>query len=219
MAEQPMIDMRQVSKAFGSKQVLDGLTLSLPAGRVTCLLGPSGCGKTTLLRVAAGLLAPDSGTVTREDGRASFVFQEDRLLSWYSALANLTALGVSEADAKRALSSVLLGGEADTRVPELSGGMQRRLAIARALAFGGTMYYLDEPLRGLDTATAAPVLDAMRAALAGNTGLLITHRPEEALALADTLLLVDGPPVRIVRKAAISDFENVEALTAWLDSH
>lgn len=218
MAEHPMIDMRQVSKAFGSKQVLDGLTLSLPAGRVTCLLGPSGCGKTTLLRVAAGLLAPDSGTVTREDGRASFVFQEDRLLPWYSALANLTAFGVSESDARRALSSVLLGGEADTRVPELSGGMQRRLAIARALAFGGTMYYLDEPLRGLDTATAAPVLDAMRAALAGNTGLLITHRPEEALALADTLLLVDGPPVRIVRKAAISDFDNVEALTAWLDS-
>lgn len=213
-----MVDMRQVSKAFGSKQVLDELTLSLPTGQVTCLLGPSGCGKTTLLRIASGLLAPDSGTVTRTEGRASFVFQEDRLLPWYDALANITALGVSEAAARQALDSVLLGNEADTHVTDLSGGMQRRLAIARALAFSGTMYYLDEPLRGLDTATAAPVLDAMRAALAGNTALLITHRPEEALALADTLLLVDGPPVRIVRSAVACDFDSMEALTAWLDS-
>lgn len=211
-----MLELKQVNKRFGAKSILRDFSLSLPVDSVTCLLGPSGCGKTTLLRVAAGLLAPDGGHVTPPSPfRASFVFQEDRLLPWFDALENLTALGIPEPAAMAALESVLLAADTHTMPATLSGGMQRRLAIARALAFGGDYYFLDEPLRGLDPATAKPVLAAMRAALASKGGLLITHSPEEALALGDTLLLVDGPPVQVVKIARISDFDGMEAVKAW----
>lgn len=210
-----MIVLKQVNKAFAPKDILHDFSLPLPEGRTTCLLGPSGCGKTTLLRVAAGLLSPDSGTVEGLPGRISTVFQEDRLLPWFDALENLTALGIPQAQAMAALDSVLLGGDAHTMPAALSGGMQRRLSIARALAHGGAYFFLDEPLRGLDPATAQPVLSAMQSALSGHGGLLITHSPEEALALGQTLLLVDGPPVRIIHRASVTDFSDAEALKRW----
>lgn len=232
-----MLELRQVSLSFPSasskilrhggisqgihtfveKQILQDFSLALAPGEVTCLLGPSGCGKTTLLRVAAGLLAPDSGKVLLpDDTRASFVFQEDRLLPWFGALENLVSVGIPAEAARKAMQAVLLEGEENTLPGEMSGGMQRRLSIARALAYDGDVYFLDEPLRGLDMATAAPVLAAIREKLAGRTGLLITHSPQEAFALGTRLLLVDGPPVRVVRGADISQFADAEALTAWL---
>lgn len=97
--------------------------------------------------------------------------------------------------------------------------MQRRLAIARALAFGGDLFFLDEPLRGLDMATAVPVLAAIRGALTGKTALLITHSPAEALALGHHLLLVGGPPVHVISHAKTADFADEEALKTWLQTH
>lgn len=211
-----MLELWQVNKRFAEKVILDGFSCRFAPGEVTCLLGPSGCGKTTLLRVAAGLLAPDAGLVRRQKGlRASYVFQEDRLLPWVGALKNLTAVGMGEEAARKALDQVGLGSEAHTLPEALSGGMRRRLAIARALAFGGDIFFLDEPLRGLDFATAEPVLRAMGAALAGKTGLLITHNLEEALALSDMLLLLDGPPVTVVRAARTKEFPDMDALKGW----
>lgn len=212
-----MIELRQVNLAFEEKRILTELSFALPEGQVTCLLGPSGCGKTTLLRVMGGLLAPNSGTVEGLAGlRTSFIFQEDRLLPWASALGNLTAVNIGEAEAAKALADVLLSEDLHTMPAELSGGMRRRVAIARALAYGGDCFFLDEPLRGLDPATAAPVLEAMRRALTGRTALLITHSPEEALALADVIVRVQGPPVRVLASRAAIDFEDAEALKAWL---
>lgn len=214
-----MLELCGVSKRFEDKTVLRDFSLALSSGETTCLLGPSGCGKTTLLRIAAGLLPPESGEVRRPEGwRSSFVFQEDRLLPWYGTLENITILGVSKKAAVTALESVLLGQELDTLPENLSGGMRRRLAIARALAFAGDCFFLDEPLRGLDPATAAPVLSAMRKSLEGSTGLLITHSPDEALALSQTLVMVDGPPVRIVRIAATAEFTKPEALKQWMQA-
>lgn len=212
-----MLEIMQGNKRFAQKDILRDFSLALAQGKTTCVLGPSGCGKTTLLRVMAGLLPPDSGRVTGLLGlRSSFVFQEDRLLPWYNALENITALGVGEDAARKALADVLLQGDADVLPENLSGGMRRRLAIARALAYGGDCFFLDEPLRGLDPATAAPVLAAMREALAGKTALLITHSAEEAYALSDRLLLVQGPPIRVVAAADTKAFENVEAVKRWL---
>ncbi len=211
-----MPELKQVSKAFAEKIILRDFSHAFAPGRVTCLMGPSGSGKTTLLRVAAGLLAPDSGQVDCPAKRSSFVFQEDRLLPWRTALQNLTALSIPETDARSALDAVLLHAESDTFPGNMSGGMQRRLAIARAIAFGGGCFFLDEPLRGLDDATAAPVLEALRVAIQGRTALLITHRPEEALALADIVLYLDGPPVRIIRAAETAAFPTADALKGWL---
>lgn len=212
-----MLELRQVDKRFGSKTILEVFSLSLQPGKTTCLLGPSGCGKTTLLRLASGLIQPDSGDVLYPaSARASFVFQEDRLLPWYDAEENLKSVGIPSSAAEKALADVLLGDDAHTLPEAMSGGMRRRLAIARALAFPAEFYFLDEPLRGLDAATAAPVLERMRNTLRGKTALLITHRPEEALALGDVLLRVEGPPLRVAGRAGATDFADMEALTQWL---
>ena len=114
------------------------------------------------------------------------------------------------------LQRVGLQAELDTLPALLSGGMRRRLAIARALAFGGDVFFLDEPLQGLDASTAQPVLEVLRETIGGRTALVVTHSPLEALALGDTILMLDGPPVRIVKSAAAADFADEEALAKWL---
>ncbi|HIT69464.1 MAG TPA: ATP-binding cassette domain-containing protein [Candidatus Aphodomonas merdavium] len=208
-----MPELYQAQKRFGSKLVADGISLRAPKDRVLCLCGPSGCGKTTLLRLLSGLLPLDSGRRTLEDGlRCSFLFQEDRLLPWASALKNLTAVGISQAAALKALERVGLAGEEDTFPASLSGGMRRRLAIARAAAFEADYFFLDEPLRGLDAATADTVLSLLKDALRGHGGLLVTHNPQEAARLADEVLLLSGPPIRLLERRAISSFASASAL-------
>lgn len=214
-----MIALQHLSKSFGEKTILRDFSLEFAPGIVTALLGPSGCGKTTLLRLAAGLEKPDSGEVLRDSGaRLSFVFQEDRLLPWFSALDNLTAAGISRDDALRDLARVGLAGEEHKKPAELSGGMRRRLSIVRALAYGGDFFFLDEPLQGLDPGTASSVLSLLRQRLEGKTGLLITHNPEEALALAGQIVIIAGPPVRIVQSLPRAEVESPQALRALLET-
>ena len=214
-----MIALQHLSKSFGEKTILRDFSLEFAPGIITALLGPSGCGKTTLLRLAAGLEKPDSGEVLRDSGaRLSFVFQEDRLLPWFSALDNLTAAGISRDDALRDLARVGLAGEEHKKPAELSGGMRRRLSIVRALAYGGDFFFLDEPLQGLDPGTASSVLSLLRQRLEGKTGLLITHNPEEALALAGQIVIIAGPPVRIVQGLPRAEVESPQALRALLET-
>ena len=214
-----MIALQHLSKSFGEKTILRDFSLEFAPGIITALLGPSGCGKTTLLRLAAGLEKPDSGEVLRDSGvRFSFVFQEDRLLPWFSALDNLTAAGISRDAALRDLARVGLAGEEHKKPAELSGGMRRRLAIVRALAYGGDFFFLDEPLQGLDPGTASSVLSLLRQRLEGKTGLLITHNPEEALALAGQIVIIAGPPVRIVQSLPRAEVESPQALRALLET-
>lgn len=184
-----MPELVNVTKRFGEKTVLQNFSLRAPENRVLCLFGPSGCGKTTILRLLAGLLTPDGGQVIRDRRlRCSFLFQEDRLLPWAGALKNLTAVGIAPAAAREALAQVGLSAEEAALPDSLSGGMRRRLAIARAAAYGGDYFFLDEPLRGLDEATALRALDCLRGAMRGKGALLITHNPEEALLLADEVI-------------------------------
>lgn len=184
-----MPELVNVTKRFGEKTVLQNFSLRAPENRVLCLFGPSGCGKTTILRLLAGLLTPDGGQVIRDRRlRDSFLFQEDRLLPWASALKNLTAVGIPPTAAREALAQVGLSAEEAALPENLSGGMRRRLAIARAAAYGGDYFFLDEPLRGLDEATALRALDCLRGAMCGKGALLITHNPEEARMLADEVI-------------------------------
>ena len=184
-----MPELIGVTKRFGEKTVLKSFSMRAPENRVLCLFGPSGCGKTTILRLLSGLLAPDEGRVIRDKRmRCSFLFQEDRLLPWASALQNLTAVGIAPGAARDALAQVGLSAEEAALPEDLSGGMRRRLAIARAAAYGGDYFFLDEPLRGLDEATALRALDCLRGAMRGKGALLITHNREEARMLADEVL-------------------------------
>lgn len=191
-----MIKLNHITKRFGDKLILDDLSLTLPERGILCLMGPSGCGKTTLLRILLGLELPDSGQVIGlQHGEAAVVFQEDRLLPWFSVLDNLTkSTGCTAETAAQLLDSVGLSAEYNARPDELSGGMQRRVALARALAYRSKCLVFDEPLKGLDPALKEQLYPLIRNAAADKPLIMVTHNRTEADALADLLFVADGPP-------------------------
>ena len=204
------VSLYGVQKSYGVKPVLQDFSLSLPATGTVALLGPSGCGKTTLLRLLAGLEKADGGEIVLpRDTRLSMVFQEDRLLDSLDILGNILVVldGHGEAQKQRARDALARCGLeacAHQYPPQLSGGMRRRVAVARALAYGGSLLLLDEPFKGLDPQTKGMVAHfVFEPTIASRRlTLLVTHDREEAMLFADTILELDGPPLRTTRQFA-----------------
>ena len=183
-----------MTAGYGARRVLEDFSLTWPDGGVTALSGPSGCGKTTLLRCLAGL-QPCCVRVLELPPDPVLLFQEDRLLPWRTAEQHITDVlpRARWGEAERCLDLVELAGEGARYPRALSGGMRRRLALARALACGGGLYLLDEPFAGVDEARAGRILARIRAL--GVPVLLSGH--ESALtALADRVIPLSGPPLR-----------------------
>ena len=225
------IRVRGVTKRFGSVPALEGVDLDVAQGSLTAVLGPSGCGKTTLLRLIAGFLAPDAGTISLDDRevagphrgvparerRVGYVPQEGALFPHLSIAANI-GFGLPRRDRGRAdrlaelLDLVGLPADVALRYPdELSGGQQQRAALARALAPRPEVVLLDEPFSSLDAGlredTGRAVARALRAS--GSTAVLVTHDQGEALSLADQVavlragrLVQAGPPGEVYRHPA-----------------
>jgi len=194
------ISLAEVSLRYGEKQVLDCFSLTLPAHGMVCIFGPSGCGKTSLLRLISGLTAPDVGELCGLEGvKPAVVFQENRLLPWLTVLENVLLVlpDGDAAEARRLLELVELGAEAEKLPGELSGGMQRRVALARALAFGGDLLLLDEPFTGLDNALAKRMMSLIAELYEGKLVLMITH-DKDLCALADHVYPVDGLPLTVL---------------------
>lgn len=169
--------LRDICLRFEEKVIFDRFSLELPTCGIICVTGASGRGKTTLLRLIAGLVSPDSGEIINAPKKPSFMFQEDRLLPWFSVAANIKAV-CSEQAALSWLSAVELSGDAAHMPSEMSGGMRRRVALARALAYDGDFLLLDEPFTGLDRD-----LTKRMAALVVARGLpclAVTHSESEA---------------------------------------
>ena len=191
-----MLELKQVCVSFGERSVLRDCSLHLSAGERLALMGPSGCGKTTLLRLVLGLQRPDSGRVENRFLRPAAVFQEPRLLPWRSALENV-ALVLPEKDAAREMAQAWLErlelGEAAALYPaELSGGMQQRVSLARALVCAPDLLVLDEAFKGLDEALCRRVTALVSAARPETAILLATHSEAEAEALGCRILRYDG---------------------------
>lgn len=194
-----MIEIKELTLRYGDKTVLDRFSLALPGQGVAGLTGPSGCGKTTLLRVLAGLEKPQAGGVEGlEPRRTAFLFQEDRLLPWRTVKQHITDVLPRErrGEAARWLALAELEGEENTHPAGLSGGMARRLAVARCAALGGDALLLDEPFAGVDTERALRMLEGLRAL--GVPILLVSHEAP-ILAACDRVYAFDGPPLREVR--------------------
>ena len=185
-----MIDIKNLSIAYGGESVIENFSLHVEKGGRIALMGPSGCGKTSLMNAVCGLLKPQKGSVS-VDGKLSCVFQEPRLLPWLSALENVNAVLSDSAatmpEARKWLEAVGLGEDCGKLPSELSGGMQQRLAIARALAYGGDILLLDEPLKGMDPETEKAVTRLILESSEGRTLMLITHDEAEAEAFADQI--------------------------------
>ena len=188
-----MIQLKNITLSYGGQTVLKDQELTAAPGARIALMGPSGCGKTSLLRLVAGLLKPTDGTIRIRAERISFLFQEPRLLPWLTAAQNVNAVLSDRTEtlpvAQKWLQAVGLEDAAEKFPRELSGGMQQRVSLARALAYGGEILLLDEPLKGLDTDTKADMIKLMQTHAAGKTLLLATHDREEAAALTDTLYI------------------------------
>jgi ABC-type nitrate/sulfonate/bicarbonate transport system ATPase subunit len=192
------IQIDNLVKMYAGQPVINGLNLDLPDKGIIGLMGPSGCGKTTLLRLLAGLIEPDSGTICGIDRRQiSMVFQEDRLLPWLSAMENLAAVLTGPAEAAEWLERVQLADYAGYYPAEMSGGMKRRVALARGLAFPSQLLLLDEPFQGVDTECRQILHGLVRSSSADRLVILVTHEAADLATLADRVLIAGGPPLTI----------------------
>lgn len=182
-----MIELKDVSAAFQGHSVLEHCSLLVPDGGHTAVMGPSGSGKTTLLRLIAGQLAPDQGSVTVSHGRISYMYQEPRLLPWLTAEENVNLVLSDKPEtmgtARQWLAAVGLADAMKKHPAELSGGMRQRVSLARALAYDGDLFLLDEPLSSLDEAMAAELLDLLKQYTQGKSMIFVTHSPEQAKVL------------------------------------
>lgn len=221
-----LISIDGVARRFmgpgGETTVFEDLWLRIDRGEFVCVIGHSGCGKTTLLNILAGLDAPSDGAILvggkAIDGPSldrAVIFQGHALLPWLSVLGNV-AYAVSsrwrnapraevEARARKAIATVGLAGAENKRPAELSGGMKQRVGIARALSIEPTIMLMDEPFSALDPNTRR----RMRAEIeriwqqTGRTVLFVTHDIEEALVLADRIVLLSNKPTRVLESIEV----------------
>lgn len=183
-----MILFENVTAGYEGHTIFQNMNLQFPDYPCIALMGPSGFGKTTLLRLLAGLMAPESGKITGNEGKISFLFQEDRLLPWETALKNV-ALCSDEQTAYHLLKQMEI--EDVHQYPgEMSGGMQRRVAIARALAFGGELLLMDEPFKGLDEGLKKRVADVIKQH--APRIVMTTHDVQEAALMDANILHLDS---------------------------
>jgi NitT/TauT family transport system ATP-binding protein len=224
VATVPKVRLRGVGQRYGEGQgaveALVGIDLDLAPGEFLAVVGQSGCGKTTLLRLLGGLLEPTSGWI-EQDGRplrgvspdVALVFQRPVLLDWRSVLDNVLLpaeiAGLPRAEYEQRARSLLrtlgLSGFEDKRPRQLSGGMQQRAGLARALLTRPGLLLLDEPFSALDAITREQLQTELQSvwAAAGATALLVTHDIAEAVFLADRVALMTNRPGRIARLVTV----------------
>lgn len=186
------IKLNDITKRFGDKTVIENFTLVLEPFTRTALIAPSGSGKTTLFRIIAGLEKKFDG-VREVQGKIAIMFQEDRLFENSTVLENVTA--VSKEDSSKAiqlLSDLGLSDTVDLYPDNLSGGMKRRVALARTLLYEGDIVLLDECFTGLDAMTKEAVAEVINRETAGRTLVVITHDIEDAQLLNCKILSFDN---------------------------
>jgi NitT/TauT family transport system ATP-binding protein len=201
-----------VSKRYGtganSVLALDRVSLTVRQGEFVCLLGASGCGKSTLLSLVAGLDGISGGALDIGDRKVSMMFQEAALFPWLTVTGNvelpMRLRGVGQADRRRHAAELLdlvrLGGFAEKRPHELSGGMRQRVALARALAQDTDVLLMDEPFGALDAMTRDLLHDELERIWRERalTVLFVTHNVREAVRLGDRVILLSSRPGRVI---------------------
>ncbi len=189
------VNAKDLYFSYGDQPVLQGVSIELTDAQPVVLLGGSGMGKTTLLRILAGLMKPADGEVIGidKDTRIAVMYQEDRLFPHLTVYKNLKLIrpGVTREEAAGLLAELNLEETVLNQLPrELSGGMRRRVALARALLFEADLVLMDEPFQGLDVDTRRMALAAVKKWTKGRPTLLISHEPEDGPALGAKTLMI-----------------------------
>jgi NitT/TauT family transport system ATP-binding protein len=221
----PILSFEGVSKSFVHEgrptPAVETIDLQIGRGEVVAFLGPSGCGKTTLLNMAAGLLAPDAGRTIYADRvvdgpntRVGYLTQADALLPWRTVLGNVllpldvrrTPRAEKQARAFDVLNRVGLAGFERHFPSQLSGGMRKRAALARTLVYAPETLLLDEPFGALDAQTRLTMHGELRRLVddLGLTVLLVTHDLDEAIALADRIVVFSRRPARVLADISVA---------------
>ncbi|MGZ5818827.1 MAG: ATP-binding cassette domain-containing protein [Burkholderiaceae bacterium] len=208
------VTLQAISKSYVGRGVLASVDLALDAGEFVAVVGRSGCGKSTLLRLIAGLESADEGGISFGRSNAAskirpetrVMFQDSRLLPWKSVLKNV-ALGLPQSSdaARQVLHQVGLEDRADEWPTVLSGGQRQRVALARALVHGPQLLLLDEPLGALDALTRIEMQQLIESLWQANgfTALLVTHDVQEAIALADRVVLIEEGKITLDERIAL----------------
>ncbi|MBU7006744.1 ABC transporter ATP-binding protein [Phosphitispora fastidiosa] len=201
-------------KSFPGVDLYQDFRIEFREGRITGILGPSGCGKTTLLNMITGTIAPDSGEFLGLAGkRVSCIFQEPRLLPWKTVSENVEFVLKDlfpQNDRSKIVSGLLkmvsLGDFAGHYPREISSGMRQRAAAARAFAYPSDILVMDEPFRALDLKLKRSLINSFRKLWDTDrrTVVFVTHDVDEALMLCDEIYIFGGPPVRIIKKIAVT---------------
>lgn len=193
------VEIRNISKTYGRLKVIDDWDLAIGQGQRMVVLGPSGAGKTTFLRMVAGLEQPDTGKIRLSSSKTAFVFQEPRLIPWRSVRDNLRFVNPA-ADVSAILKQLRLEGFADYMPAQLSGGMQQRVNLARALIIEPDLLILDEAFTSLDLPFKLNLIQDLLEHWKKKrfTMLMVTHDLKEALYMADRILVLSAAPARIL---------------------
>lgn len=215
------IHVKNISKSFPvngkNTTVLDDISLELHPKEITVILGKSGCGKTTLLRIIGGLEKADAGQIEYEgDSRMAFVFQEPRLMPWLSVYDNIKfsgkKIGITDNEIRNLINIVGLRGFDNSYPNQLSGGMQHRVSIARAMAYKPSFIMMDEPFAALDYFTREQMQNELREMQHKQhmSILFVTHSIDEALLLGNNIVLIENG--RIKKSFNIPESDSVRDL-------
>lgn len=193
-----MIEIKNLTKKYGDKTVLDNLNLSFEKGKIIAILGESGSGKTTLLNILAGL-CDFSGEVTKKSDKISVVFQKDRLIKNLTVRENLKLINES-LDVEKELEKVGVLDAIDYYPKDLSAGMARRVAIVRAITYPADILLLDEPFINIDLSRKFALIESIKKDNE-KTIVFVTHDIKEAVKLADRIVLLsNGRIVKDIKK-------------------
>ncbi len=195
-----IVSIKGITKKFDDV-IFENFSLDIAQDEIVCLLGPSGCGKTTLLNAIAGLSEVDSGAIERHTDTIGYVFQEDRLLPWKTVYDNIAFVNQQSSSKKimAIIDKMGLKGYQAHYPHELSGGMRQRCSIARAFNYDADLLLMDEPFKSLDYSLRFKMVNALIDTWQAyrHTIVYVTHDIDEALLLADRIIILTGRPVTI----------------------
>jgi len=217
-----MIVLNNISKQFDDLQILKNFNITIDYNTITCLFGPSGVGKTTIANIAANIIPVDGGCVTgAQNALYSYVFQEPRLLNWYSIYENIDFVlkDVYDADERDKIINyyidmVELSQYKNFKPSALSGGMAQRVSLARAFAYPCDILIMDEPFKGLDIKLKNEMIHSFQKLWkkSKRTVLFITHDIDEAVLLSDTIYIIKNRPAEVVEKIDKNMYAHVDEI-------